>query len=105
MKTNKTIEIFRRERDWSGEESLTSLGNFNVYLEEHYTKDKHYASGGRDSAPLDIVQESKGFFIIFDELDLKNASIKYDEKTYVVGWIDTYFDMKNRFHHTEAMFK
>lgn len=98
--TNKTIKITKKETDWSGDPVTTDLGDFDVYLEEEGTRD-YVRIDGESVA----IQGTAGFFILFSDLDLKNAEITYDDNEFVVDSWDKFFDPYGDFHHIEATFK
>ena len=104
MVTNKQIEIFSTETDWQGNPEDVSLGTFDVYLEEHSTRNLLTAwDEGRQV--YDDTHSTKGFFIIFEDLDIENKSVKYDGKIYTIYKSDKYTDQYGDFHHIEANYK
>ncbi len=98
--TNKTIEIFQNTINWQGEATKVSLGNFDAYVEEHSTS----VMIKYDGEGVDLTG-TKGFFIIFDNLNLNDMHVKYDEMEYKIDKWDRYFDQYGDFHHIEATFK
>lgn len=104
-KTNNTIEIFRTELDWEGNLSSSSLGTFDVYLEETATKEVLFVTGDEGNHSDAMQYSSRGFFILWDDVDLDKASITYDGEEYTITAWDRFTDMKRRFHHIEATYK
>lgn len=104
MITNKSIEIFSEEKDWQGNTDRISLGFYDVYLEEDQTNRNLTMYEGRQQV-YDEGQLSKGFFIVYEDLDLEGKTIEYNEKTYAVRHADRFFDEYGDFHHLEVDFK
>ncbi len=104
--TNKSIEIFEKGKNWEGDYEETSLGLFDVYLEEHSTIRKFTPGGGSSGQDtMSVAPVSVGFFILFDDINLNNKMIKYNEKSYSIENWDRYWEPDGEFHHIEADFK
>jgi hypothetical protein len=103
--TNKTIEIYENVRDWEGNLSSSLVGTYDVYLEETATKEvfsNPYDEGSHSDA---VQNSSRGFFMLFVNLNLDGKTISYDGTTYTIkGW-DRFVDRKGNFHHIEATYK
>ena len=104
MITNKKIEIFSTKTDWEGNPEDVSEGFFDVYLEEHSTRILLTIWDERRQT-YDEGHSSKGFFILFENLNLTEKSVKYDGKIYTIHNFDKYTDHYGDFHHIEANFK
>lgn len=104
MITNKQIEIFSEGKDWEGNVNRVSEGFFDVYLEEDQTNRNLTFYEGRQQV-YDEGQLRKGFFIIFENINFKDKTIEYNEKTYAVQHVDRFFDEYGDFHHAEVDFK
>lgn len=104
MYVNKKIELFTKNKDWEGNITPVSLGTFDVYLEEHSSKSFEDVSGGSTTLNVSI-KTSKGWFILFEDIELGDAQLTYDGKTYAIDSWDRYFFPGGDFHHIEADFK
>ena len=104
MVTNKKIEIFSTKTDWEGNPEDVSEGFFDVYLEEHSTRLLLTVWDERRQM-YDEGHSSKGFFILFEDLDLTEKSVKYDGTIHTIHNFDKYTDQYGDFHHIEANFK
>jgi len=105
LRTNKTISIYSKGRDYKGDLSKSLIGQYKVYLEEHSTRRTYDVTGSEGSAPSAIANTSKGFFILEENVDLTEKMIEYDEKSYSIDNWDRYWNKDGTFHHIEAEFK
>lgn len=103
--TNKTIEIVSSKLDWEGNIQTESLGSFDVYLEETATKDVLSVTGDEGFHSDAMQYTSRGFFLLFNNIDLDKKVIIYDGEEYNITAWDRYTDRKGRFHHIEATYK
>ncbi len=102
--TNKTIEIYTNERDWQGNVTSALIGSYDVYLEENATREV-FSVQNDEGAHADAVQNaSRGWFILFSNINLDKKIIKYDEESYTVTKWDRFTDRKGNFHHIEATY-
>ena len=105
MLTNKTIQIYSKNKSWDGDYNAGLVGKYDVYLEEHSSRETFKIDYGSSSGPLDVANTSKGFFILQENIDLSEKTITYDDNSFVIANWDRYFDMYGDFHHIEADFK
>ena len=104
MITNKTIEIIDFAKDWKGNPIEQSLGFYKVYLEENATS-LNVAVWDERRRVYDQAEATKGFFILFENIDLEGKQFKYDGKLYSVRHQDKFFDEYGDFHHIEVDFR
>lgn len=106
LNTNKTIEILEKGKTWDGDYEETSLGEFDVYLEENATVGKYTPGGGSTGDDsISVAAKSLGFFMLFDNINLNDKMIKYDGQTYSISGWDRFWTPDKGFHHIEAEFK
>lgn len=103
--TNTEIEIFEEKEDWEGNLTFKSLGNYFVYLEGHSTREPYNFSNANDARGADIQSRTKGFFILFSDIDLTEKQIKYNNEKHIIANWDRYVFPEEGFHHIEATFK
>lgn len=103
-KTNKTIEIWTNERNWQGDTAIALVGSYDVYLEENATRDIFSMSGDKGSHSDAVQNSSRGFFILYENINMDKKLIKYDDESYIVKKWDRFTDRKKAFHHSEVTY-
>jgi len=103
-KTNKTIEIWTNERNWQGDTAITLVGSYDVYLEENATKDIFSMPEDKGSHSDAVQNSSRGFFILYENINMDKKLIKYDGESYIVKKWDRFTDRKKAFHHSEVTY-
>lgn len=102
MITNATVEMFKETTDWEGNPSQSSLGTFDVYLEEHSERDQLKVDGDTFA----VTTGNRGFIILFSDIDLSgDTKVSYNGKTYTVDVWNRYVHHQRGFHHIEVEFK
>lgn len=102
MVSNATVEMFKETSDWQGNPSTTSLGVFNVYLEQHSERNQLKVDGDTFA----VTTGNLGFFILFTDIDLSgDTKVSHNTKTYTVSNWNRYIHPTRGFHHIEIEYK
>jgi hypothetical protein len=99
MRTNKTITIIRETVNWKHQKTTTSLGSYDVWLEEVVVRSLTHREGHTVSEKL-----GDGLVFLANDVDLTNCywmsgSTRHD----FVDW-DRFYARDGAFHHVEAIY-
>lgn len=97
--TNFTVEFKRKSSDGHGTFSKTSIGSYDVWLEQESVSAQR--SIGSITNERNI---PKGTFVLWSELDLKDCYIVIDGDTFPIVAADKFYDRSGEFHHIEGAY-
>ena len=101
--TNATVTFKRLTTDWQGQETVTEIGSYNVFV-EHSTKlawEFQTIGGVKDPS---IMQ--RGYIYLYDDVDVKEGdTVTIDGTDYVIVSVDRYESVYSGFHHIELRYK
>jgi hypothetical protein len=101
--TNATVDISVRSRDWKNDETITLVGTYKVWLDEHSSTVIRNVVGQRSSQiQLDI---SRGVVIMFIDIDLTDSIVNINGYDYEIITWDRFLDRKGNFHHLEFIYR
>lgn len=95
MKTNATVTIIPKTKDWKGQVTLGVEQDIQVWLEE--STQTRYSNGSQ-------VFYAAGYFITTIDLPYKNYSVKVNGELFDIFNMDRLSNSKG-FHHSEVFYK
>ena len=100
MQTNSTLTMKRIATDWKQQETTTTIGTYDVWLEESAVE-KWMKEEGKGLVHV----IGKGTIIFLDDIDLVDAIFELDSIRYDICDSGKFLDQKGNFHHIEAYYK
>ena len=112
-KVNASVTVTRKSTDWQGAETTTTVGTYDVWLEERTIRGFPYI-GVRDQTLSHGSSQifGRGVIFFFDNVDVDDdCYVTVNGSTYKVVAVDTYTgrqrpgDTAGAFHHKEVVYK
>lgn len=95
MRTNATIKVFPKIKDWKGQVTPGTEVSLTVWLEE--STQTRFSNGSQ-------IFYAAGYFITDTDLHFKDYGAIINGTTYDIFSVDRYCNMLG-FHHSEVFFK
>lgn len=100
-RTNSVVTLTYRNKAWNGTQNNNALGSYNAWMEEHINAEKISSLYGGSVA---FLEHARGTGIIFEDINLANIALTYNNKVYEVLKYAKFLDYKGNVHHVEFIY-
>lgn len=100
-RTNSIITVTYRNKSYNGTQTTVAQGNFAAWMEDHFNAESIASLYGGSTA---FLERARGLGIIFEDVNLANSYITYDNNTYEVIKYAKFLDYRGTVRHVEFIY-